>query len=130
VITLRREGEIVSGRDVRLGEYEPLEIQVTTSREVRVRPDVRLDGVSIGAPEVAVTGEGLVWRWIFRSESWCGRATLNIVSDDPPVDLVIRAVPSGSKYSEDEYERMIERILSYGANMVWDWRRGKIAAGS
>jgi hypothetical protein len=125
VITLRREGEIVSDRDVRIGEYEPLEIQVTTSRDVRVRPDVRLDGVSIGAPELAVTGEGLVWRWIFRSESWCGRATLNIISDDPPVDLVIRAVPSGSKYSEDEYERMIERILSYGANTVWGLAPGQ-----
>ena len=116
---------IVSGRDVRLGEYDPLEIEVSTSRDVRVRPDVRLDGTSIGAPEIIVAGEGLVWRWIFRSESWCGRATLNVVSDDPPIDLVIRAVPSGSKYSEDEYERMIERILSFGANTVWGLAPGQ-----
>lgn len=110
---------------MRLREYEPLDIQVTTSRDVRARPDVRLDGASIGAPELTVSGENLVWHWIFRSESWCGRATLTIVSDDAPVDLVLRSVPSGSKYSEDEYERMIERILSYGANTVWGLAPGQ-----
>lgn len=125
MITLRREGAVVFSREVRLGEYEPLEIEVSTSREVRVPPDVRLDGASIGPPEVIVAGDGLIWRWTFRSESWCGRATLNVVSDNPPEDLVIRAVPSGSKYSEDEYERMIERILSFGANMIWGMAPGK-----
>jgi hypothetical protein len=35
------------------------------------------------------------------------------------------AVPSGSKYSEDEYEKMIERILSYGANMIWGLAPGQ-----
>jgi hypothetical protein len=129
MITLRREGVVVSGREVRLGEYEPLEIEVSTSRDVRVRPDVRLDGVSIGTPEITVTGEGLIWGWVFRSESWCGRATLNVISDDPTVDLVIRAVPSGSKYSEDEYEKMIERILSYGADMIWGLAPGQDRGG-
>jgi hypothetical protein len=127
-LVLRRAGKEVSAGEIRLSEYEPLEIEMLTARQLQIRPDVLLDGASIGLPETTVGEDGLHWRWNFRSESWCGRATLMVISDRPPVELTIRSTPSGSKYSEDEYERMIEWVLAFGASLPWGLAPGESAA--
>lgn len=118
-LTLRLNGEILTDRHVRLTEYQPLEIEVATAHGSGVQPDIILDGASIGSPEASVTEEGLLWRWTYRSESWCGRTTLTVLTGSAPIEVHVEARPDGSKYGEDEYERMIERIVAYGSQLPW-----------
>lgn len=123
----RANGEMV-GHHVRLGEYEPLAIRFVTGRNVNEAPNVTLDGASIGEPKVTMGRDEIIWEWQFRSESWCGRCLLTLSSDVPPIDITVQSVPSGTKYSEDEYERMLNRLLAYNTNVLWGVAPGQDAA--
>jgi hypothetical protein len=113
------------GHYVRLTEYEPLSIRLFASRDTKVAPDVILDGASIGIPKVIINDAELCWEWTYRSESWCGRSHLTVTSDQGSIDIVVQTVPSGTKYSEDEYDRMIGRLLAYHADLLWGLAPGQ-----
>jgi len=127
-LELRRANGEAVGHHVRLNEYEPLAIRFVTGRNVNEAPSVTLDGASIGAPRVTMGRDEIVWEWQFRSESWCGRCLLTLNSDAPPIDISVQSVPSGTKYSEDEYERMLDRLLAYNASLLWGVAPGQDAA--
>ena len=119
-MTIRREsGEPVEAIDgeVIVYEAEPLSIEFRTGREFAQRPEVLLDGSPIRPPEVVPDGSSLIWRWPFCAEHWCGRTNLEVISDGATKTLTLRSVPSGTKYSADEYDRMLERLRTYGANL-------------
>ncbi|MBQ8104241.1 MAG: DUF2357 domain-containing protein [Afipia sp.] len=127
-VTLRLNGEVLNGRHVRLTEYERLEIEVATSHGRSARPDVLMDGASLGVPEVSITEAGLSWRWIYQSESWCGRTTLSVVTEGAPIYLDIETRPNGSKYSDDQYQVMLNRIIEYGSQLPWGLSPGLSSA--
>lgn len=127
-LELKRENGEIVGHNVRVGEYEPLSIRLITGRTVKRAPDVVLDGASIGSPKVAVGTDEISWNWVFRSESWCGRSHLTVSSDAPPITIIVQSVPSGSKYSEDAYEQMLNRLLSYNSNLLWGLAPGQRSA--
>lgn len=104
---------------VRLTEYEPLSIRLFAGRDFKREPDVLLDGMSIGSARVTPMDNEIVWEWEYRSESWCGRSHLVVNTDDGPIEVVVMTVPSGTKYSEDEYDRMIARLLAYHSDIAW-----------
>ncbi|MBS0251561.1 MAG: DUF2357 domain-containing protein, partial [Proteobacteria bacterium] len=114
----RATGELV-GLKVKVTEYEPLTIRVFAKRDVTSAPDVLLDGASIGAPKVTPADEDLCWEWDYRSQSWCGRSHLDVVTDQGRSEITVVTVPSGQKYSEDEYDRMIDRLLAYNRDLAW-----------
>jgi len=119
-ISVRREsGEIVesTAREIKVCELETLEIVVRTGRNFALKPDVLLDGHTIGSPEVIPDESALKWIWIFRAEHWCGRTNLEVVSNGFRQILTIHSVPSGTKYSVDEYDRMLQRLRAYGADL-------------
>jgi len=115
----RRSGEVVDTVDgeVVVHEAEPLWIELLTSRDVTRRPEILLDGHPIAPPEAIPNGSSLVWRWPFSAEHWCGRTALDVVSDGPAATLIIRSVPSGRKFTADEYDRMLERLRQFGADL-------------
>jgi hypothetical protein len=66
---------------------------------------------------VVSDGSSLIWRWPFCAEHWCGRTNLEVISDGATKTLTLHSVPSGTKYSADEYDRMLERLRTYGASL-------------
>jgi hypothetical protein len=95
----------------------PLSIEFRTGREFAQSPEVLLDGSPIRPAEVVSDGSSLIWRWPFCAEHWCGRTNLEVISDGATKTLTLHSVPSGTKYSADEYDRMLERLRTYGASL-------------
>lgn len=123
-IALSVAGQAIIGRHVQIRENQPLAITITTSRNFSIRPDVVMDGAPMGEPLVRLVGEEIEWCWTYISESWCGRTVLTVVGDEAPVELRIETKPSSSKFSDDDYDRMINHILRYDAQVVWGMTPG------
>ena len=130
-ITVRRtSGEIVDVIDgeIKIHEAEPLYIEFRTGRNVTRRPEVLLDGSPIPSPETMLEGASLIWRWPFCADHWCGKTNLEIISDGATAGLTLCSVPSGTKYSVDEYDRMLERLRSYGRDLDIGLAPGTVSA--
>lgn len=118
-IVRERSGEVILGVPVRVAENEPIIIELRTSRDFRIRPELTLDGQSLDLVEMIPEDDAFIWRWRFRSENWCGRTSLTLTSDGAPIAISINATPNDAKYTEREYERMLERVLSYGDTLAF-----------
>ena len=118
-LEIRRASGDLAGLNVKVVEYEPLTIRIFAKRDVAAPPNVLLDGAPIGSPRVTTASDELCWEWEYRSESWCGRSRLDVITDRGRSEIVINTVPSGHKYSEDEYDQMIDRLLAYNRDLAW-----------
>jgi len=123
-----RSGEEIHGRPVRVQEDEPIRIVVRTRRDFVSRPELSLDGETIGAPEPSPDGDDIAWHWRFRSESWCGRTFLNLATDAGSLEIALSCTPNDSKYSEHEYERMLDHVLSHGSTLAFGLAPGETDA--
>lgn len=122
--------EEIPGSPIRVHEYEPIIIELRTPRQVESRPTLSLDGESIGEPRVDFDAADLLWRWRFVSESWCGRAILTLAHGVAHQTIEVAAVPADKKHSAQEYERMLDRVLSYGPTLAFGLTPGEVGASA